>query len=1029
MQEYNLYPNLNEQIVKDIDLFEVYLKNYINDKGIDNITNLLRINNKHHSLNFVKYLFDKGYRFDPNNFAYSIVYEESIKLYIENYLEKDTDKQSFFNIINRIKLFIPLIKDESVFTLFKLGYKITNDTPKQFFIERDTLFFEEIIMKYNQNIDIVNLYTGKERFTENFIDYLLKHNYDITRNSCDTLKSDIKLFRKAIMNYNYDINIINLYTGHNYFNIEFIDYLLEHGYFYDYDTCSALMENEYFFKQSIMKYNDDVSVINYYSGKIISDKSFIDYLLKNNYKFVDYSCEALKLDEYFFEQAIMHYNYDVNIIDSYTGPAIFAEEFITYLFSNGYKITNNSCEALRYDENFFIQGIMKYNQDVNLIDYYLFEVICDNNFIDYILSNGYKFSDTSCQALKNDSYIFEMAIMKYNYNVNIIDYYNRDSSFLSDEFVKYILDNGYDFNSDILLEYDKELFKEYYEKNYKCKEVDKLLALIDYNYQYLIYFLKKVVNIQLTFNSFEDERKLYSDYLLNINLETFASIIKYVFYSGDESQNKFIEIVKDCKYSELINIYNLLFDDWYINKFKQLVNNFMDNEVLCRNVLLFASQHKLTNELKIELIRILINGDVNAKGKINDVRELSNYNEIIYNFNKKKIHTATLKQLKDIIFMNLFNMNYLKVLKLLDTYKNSNGFNNLINSIHNETLKDILREYDCVIKFINSIYNATDIATLKALAIKINEQYKSKYASQLNEIWQCFSRLEKDIRNICGIEINEKIIKFDELLNTPIDRIPKNSDGSLSFIISDKKVEEDFYYDNKLIQKGKNVKYIELNGIPFVSLGHALNAFGKDGKVSDFNHVRMMGRVHLCLSAIDDLFYNLASPTDEGIDHVYLLFDTLPSERFAIASEKDIGSHSNENILNIDSWNEGNFNSVRINIINTIISNQEYNEYVYYRDDIKPGAILIRGDEPSKYELQAAAYLDVPLVKINKERYPKMSATEMQKKELELKSYYDNLYAERTSLNMAIDLNKLQELKNMLLSLYGNMEKVRKKVR
>ena len=67
-------------------------------------------------------------------------------------------------------------------------------------------------MKYNQNIDIVNLYTGKERFTENFIDYLLKHNYDITRNSCDTLKSDIKLFRKAIMNYNYDINIINLYT-------------------------------------------------------------------------------------------------------------------------------------------------------------------------------------------------------------------------------------------------------------------------------------------------------------------------------------------------------------------------------------------------------------------------------------------------------------------------------------------------------------------------------------------------------------------------------------------------------------------------------------------------------------------------------------------------------------------------------------------------------------------------------------------------------------------------------------------------
>ena len=43
-----------------------------------------------------------------------------------------------------------------------------------------------------------------------------------------------------------------------------------------------------------------------------------------------------------------------------------------------------------------------------------------------------------------------------------------------------------------------------------------------------------------------------------------------------------------------------------------------------------------------------------------------------------------------------------------------------------------------------------------------------------------------------------------------------------------------------------------------------------------------------------------------------------------------------------------------------------YNEYVVYRDGVYPSGILVTGLVPSNSEKQAAAYLGVPLVKVNK---------------------------------------------------------------
>ena len=65
---------------------------------------------------------------------------------------------------------------------------------------------------------------------------------------------------------------------------------------------------------------------------------------------------------------------------------------------------------------------------------------------------------------------------------------------------------------------------------------------------------------------------------------------------------------------------------------------------------------------------------------------------------------------------------------------------------------------------------------------------------------------------------------------------------------------------------------------------------------------------------------------------------------------------------------------VRKVISDTYGGENGYNEYVMYREDsngniIYPSAVLITGIEPNESEIKAAAYLGVPLVKINKSKY------------------------------------------------------------
>ena len=81
-------------------------------------------------------------------------------------------------------------------------------------------------------------------------------------------------------------------------------------------------------------------------------------------------------------------------------------------------------------------------------------------------------------------------------------------------------------------------------------------------------------------------------------------------------------------------------------------------------------------------------------------------------------------------------------------------------------------------------------------------------------------------------------------------------------------------------------------------------------------------------------------------------------------SPYDIHSQANLNDLSIRAGT-----SYFDTIDNIITKSNKFSEYVVYREDafgnqIYPCGILVSGNKPNRYEINAAAYLDIPLIKL-----------------------------------------------------------------
>lgn len=727
------------------------------------------------------------------------------------------------------------------------------------------------------------------------------------------------------------------------------------------DLTNSYLFNKVFTKEDWKKY--------YHASKAM--KHYIEFTKNNGLILKDLICKKDDVLLYFNDDGPTDILYDKILSNLY----LFIEIFVNgEYWKKSYHVPKELEQYIKFTKNngFVLWKFINKKEDLLL----------------YFNDNGPK-KETWIQLLKND---IDNEILN---NSSLDKYYKDLYSFYTNNIEVNLLDKFNNFINNELIH-----------GNYIV--LLKLMIEMDYNQQYIL-MDKGLPNTTIVFNYFNNEQ-------LN-------DICKYCLLYNDNSMEQFCNIVSSKNIYNFMKIYNFLFDKWNIDDFKSLLSNYMNNYELCESIVEYidsVSDFTVVN-FKEKIKKVLVFGDKSAARKIMTVDDLNNYEQLIYNNNLNLINsTYDIHLIKSSIYNLLFNLSTTDIKKVLERYNyNDSKLNNIMKTLNNNDLKEKVYNIDIILKFIDTLENEKDINKLKKYLKIVNENYLNN-SQEMEVLWSYCANIDREINKILGMEINEKITDFSELLKLyKQGNIPLNNYGTPLFNVTYKKLNNDFEYDGKIFKAGTDIPYIELTGLPFVTFGHVLNAYGSGGKVSDFNNPRLIGRTHLCLSAIDDNYYKLVEKSISDIDHVQLLFSSLPAEQLVMASERDLVSSGEDNSRNITSYYKSNYNTVRENISNTWHGAGGYNEYVYYRDNIKPSAVLIKGEEPSEVELQAATYLRVPLVKINEYYYPKLNQRKMKQKDRQLEAFYKKGIDNKSN---KIKLKLVHEQLGTLISTYKNID-------
>ena len=286
----------------------------------------------------------------------------------------------------------------------------------------------------------------------------------------------------------------------------------------------------------------------------------------------------------------------------------------------------------------------------------------------------------------------------------------------------------------------------------------------------------------------------------------------------------------------------------------------------------------------------------------------------------------------------------------------------LRNSVTDESIKEELSKYILFMSLIDSILKIDDLRKLKVIASRILNFKKSNDTIYI--IYNYTENMAKRIKEIYAHEIKEKLIDFTNLENGNNQLYSRTN----SKFTADSKM----LYDEDIT--GRKVDYIELSGIDYVSLVHVLNAYGGGGTLKDFKTPRIIGKEYICLSAIDETKEKIAKSKQDDEEHVCLLFSNIAPDQLISESFEDLYSDGDLNSLSITFGERENFRPIKKQIQ---LNEGSHTEFVLYRDSsngnpIYPSGILIQNEMPTQAEINAAAYLNVPIVFINHEKYKNM---------------------------------------------------------
>lgn len=550
----------------------------------------------------------------------------------------------------------------------------------------------------------------------------------------------------------------------------------------------------------------------------------------------------------------------------------------------------------------------------------------------------------------NDILTYDTLIKLYEKNEN-------------NEFLKYLIDNkiidGINYSGyKKIVEFisKKEIF-EVYDNNFiimLCRNFVLLYNDVDKNE---LYEPEEIYKIK----SYEDQIESFYEIIDSGNLKLFNDFIDLISNEKSNKHDKLklmIDVVSNFKYyipliTEIVNSGNIDLKDKYFVKeilkyrpdYFEITDDYEEWEEE-----FYVSEYELRN--------------------IKSLEQLHQASEKIY-----RVKAEAIKNMDEDAFPGYsYNITIIKneIVKLLTGYKyygnetldtigiSSNELKLLRQSIKDEQIKEELSKYILYMSFVDSILKIEDLKKLRVLAFRI-AKYKQN-SNGMDNIYFEIERMIERIKEIYSFEISEKLINFNQLEYGKKDNYSKTKE---LFTAENKKL-----YDEDI--SGRKVDFIELEGIDYVSLIHVLNAYGDGGTLRDFKQPRIVGKEYICLSAIDEIKTKIARQNKiDDEEHICLIFNNISGNPLISESSEDLYSDGDLNSLNIELDERENFRPIKKLIQK---NSGSHTELVFYRNSennksIYPTGVLTFNNPPTQSEINAAAYLNVPIVFINREKY------------------------------------------------------------
>lgn len=902
----------------------------------------------------------KGYEISENSPIYIRTSSYFLSLYLKQSLKGDS-----FNRVVKLALVRKLALGEAQSRLNELIQNKYDLLSLDKFVIRDPLVYiytlihcEQLdeVQRYDEVTKIINT-RDNSRISNKEILFAIKLGYEFSEQTPYCMKNNDKALHLALLKE---------LKSNDKRRIERITNIIDYASYHSTQDIKLAINNGY-------KY---------------SEKS--PYYLKNSSDMIHYALSCTKKMDLPVKLK------RINEIMRYIEGNITLKD-LNYIISVGYKIPPHPRYYLLDCNQKVITRLLIQTNNPNIIDLSMSKVSDENIVLAFRL--GYQLTEQSSSVIRANPLAIHLELLKLknkkdiDKQMDINRIINLAIGSIYDNDIDYVLSHGYKVSSDTppTILNDNERMYGYFDKCINISGGNKVGELSDK----INSLSKKIGYGQI--NLLYDKLFKYHKFIKMYSVDDLYNIVRYV-YLGSKDAKTALEIILKNDYIDQVNaIYGLFNKDAGLNKiklFKKICIKYLEYQELCDDFI--NNMDIITSSDKILLYKLLI--EYEFIPNISSLLELRNWKSVIYNEYKNTIEASDEFELKNIIFRMLCNKKYYEVNDFINNIFDTKRIDRLLLTINDQAVRDSLLMYRAFMEYLENINQIQDKEHLRKIATTLTKLNLGS-SEALNIIMNHFNNIDTKVKFFYCEEIREMVTDFQALEHI-------SSKGIC--VTKQKYCASDITIDGENLH-GRLVDYIELDGYPFVGFAHTLNAFGSGGKITDFKNERLVGKSYICLSAFSDKYLKFARGTICGEEHITLLFSKFSSDQLITFSYKDLLSNGLNNDLDVklESASAPVLAPLKDIIDATKVNHLGYNEYIMYRDGLYPNAILVRGIQPRKKEIDAAAYLGVPLVKIHKSKYRGQKKEESTSK---LQDENNDEIVKKELYDLKILLEKLQAL-------------------